>query len=107
MNEDFETVFPLPWYAVVLIILLCWPSMVFAEPMYLTTTPNGTVITLHSEKCQLTEVVNLPKRATWREGIKTFEGCWGLSPLGLVMFYFDDKTVAMVPADSFQRVQGV
>ena|SRR5688572_20475 len=108
MNER-KTVFPLPVWFVLIVTLLfgCWPNRLNAEPMFQTSTPDGTVITIHSEKCEMKEVVNLPKRATWREGAKTYEGCWGLSPMGVVMFYFSDKTVAIVPAEVFQKVTGV
>ena len=34
------------------------------------------------------------------------EGCWGVSPLRLVLFYFADKTVAAVPQQMFVPVSG-
>lgn len=89
------------------LLILFWPLEAKSEPMFQTVSPDGIVITLHSEKCDLKEIVNLPKRATWQEKAKSYEGCWGLNPLGVVMFYFTDKTIAVVPAEAFQKVTGV
>ncbi len=83
--------------------------LAFAEPVARAVVNNGqVVITVHSEDRALTAVVtNLPKRATWVEGGKTFEGCVGVSPIGVAMFYFlADKSVAAVPLEMFQPVTG-
>jgi hypothetical protein len=105
MNDEY-TVIPLPVWFVFLVALL-FSCQASAEPLYQTKTPDGTVITLYSESCALSEVSNLSKRATWQEANKQYEGCWGVSPFGLVMFYFDDKSVAVVPAEAFRKVTGV
>ena len=107
MESDDFTIVPLPLYALVLIILFCWPASLLAEPLFRVNTPDGVVITLHKEKCELNEVVNLPQHATWDEKGKTFKGCWGFNPIGVVMLYFSDKTVATVPASAFSKVIGV
>lgn len=107
MNDDkVETVFPLPVYAVLIALALCWPSMVFAEPVF-STSGGGVTVTLHKEKCAMPQVTNLPLRATWEENGKTFEGCVGaIPPLRAFIFFFSDLTVTAIPMDAFQRVQG-
>lgn len=94
------------WLFGALMFILPFPAN--AEPQFRATV-QGVVITLHSEKCELAEVSNLPRRATWLESGKTFEGCFGyVEQLQLLMFYFkDDKTVAGLPAGVFSRVTGV
>lgn len=80
-----------------------------ADPLYRASIL-GVVITLHSEECALKDKVsNLPRKATWVENGKTYQGCFGyVEPLGLFMFYFsDDKTVAGIPASAFSKVHGV
>lgn len=67
---------------------------------------DGVRIVVYDEPCKLPAVANLPRRATWAEKGKTFEGCAGISPIGVVMFFFDDKTVAAVPVQAFTRVTG-
>ena len=90
-------------------VFLFLPAGVKAEPQYRATV-QGIVITLHSEECALKgQVSNLPRRATWLENGKTYEGCFGyIEPLQVLMFYFvDDKTVAGIPAGAFTKVTGV
>lgn len=102
------TVIKLRWYIVALIVFFCWPSMVFAEPVF-STEAGGIRITLYSDKCQLKDQVsNLPVRATWEEGGKTFEGCVGSNPqLRMFIFYFSDRSAVVVPMAAFERVVGV
>lgn len=105
---EHETVFPLPaWVVLLATLLFGCPSSLSAEPLFRVTTPDGVVITLHKDKCEMREVSNLPRSATWDEKGKTFKGCWGVSNLGVVMLYFSDKTVAVVPASAFEKVIGV
>jgi hypothetical protein len=102
------TVIPLLLWALVAACFL-YAVKAHAEPI-LQASQGGVTITLHSEDCKITELVaNLPKRATWQEQGKTFEGCFGAVPqMGLVMLYFkEDKSVAGVPIDAFKRVVGV
>jgi hypothetical protein len=35
---------------------------------------------------------------------KTLEGCAGATQFGVLIFYFDDKTVAVVPVEHFAKV---
>lgn len=103
----------LPWlmWAVILstVILALWAGKVYAEPMAVANVNGGqVVIMVYTDDCNLKDtVINLPKRATWTEGGKTFEGCVGVQPeAGVAMFYFDDKTVAIVPLQIFARATG-
>lgn len=104
MNEFAK----LPWYVCLLAFLFCWPSIAFSGPM-LKASVDGVEITVYSEECGLKNVVsNLPKRATWVEKGKTFEGCAGATPFGVLLFYFrEDRTVAVVPAEHFVQITGV
>jgi hypothetical protein len=93
------------WFNVVAFLLFSWPA--FAEPM-VKANVQGIEITVYTEDCALKNVVsNLPKRATWVEKGKTFEGCAGATQFGVLIFYFNDKTVAVVPVEHFAKVVGV
>lgn len=82
-------------------------SEVRAEPIFRSAAGN-VIVTLFDEKCQLSEISNLPRRAVWNENGKDVEGCWGLSQVtGAVIFYFSDKTVFDMPRQVFGRVSGV
>lgn len=101
------TIIPLRYWAILSVLVLStFVPNLRAEPMY-STEADGATVTLHSEPCQLTNVVtNLPRRATWSEKGKVFEGCWAARPdAGLVVLYFSgDKTVGIAPMQAFQRV---
>lgn len=64
------------------------------------------VLTLTDEPCALSAVSNLPSRAVWQEKGETIEGCYGRLN-GVVVCYFADLTVAILPAAAFRRVVGV
>lgn len=78
-----------------------------AEPMF-QVRQGDVVITLHSEECALKEVSNLPRRATWTEGGKVYEGCFGVQPAmeAVMMYFVGDKSVAVAPVSIFQKVVG-
>jgi hypothetical protein len=62
-------------------------------------------ITLYDESCAIAAVANLQRRATWAENGKVFEGCFGVSEIGVVMLYFaEDRSVGAVPTEMFVRV---
>lgn len=106
-DDKVETVFPLPFWALLVAFVLCWPAAVFAKPMAMAQA-GGITITLHNDPCERSEVTNLPMKATWQEKGKTFQGCWGAHPqYGLVMLYWEDKTVVILPGDMFAPVTGV
>lgn len=104
------TVLPwLLWATIVCgVIGALWAGKVFAEPMFAASQGNVT-ITVYSEKCaHLDQVTNAPNRATWKEGDKVYDGCVGAIPeLGVAYFWFEDKTVAVVPLQMFEKVTGV
>lgn len=77
-----------------------------AEPLY-EVQQDGVKITLTDEPCRLRDAVkNLDRRAVWEEKNLKSEGCFGQHPAGIVMFYFEDKTVFILPAGAFTRVFG-
>ena len=103
------TIIPwLVWSLVVLVVIiaLSYASQVKAGPIAQAES-QGIVITVYKEPCKLPAVSNLPVRATWLENGKTYEGCAASNPqLGVVVFYFDDKTVAVVPLQIFVPMTG-
>ena len=92
---------------VLLGIAATWPTKAHAGPI-LKGEAGGVIVTIYEEDCQLTATVtNLPKRATWTEKGKTFEGCIGAHPqFPILMAYFADKTFVVLPVEMFTRVQG-
>jgi hypothetical protein len=65
----------------------------------------GVTITVYNEPCKLTDVTNLPYRATWEENGKVTEGCIAPRPdAGVVVGYFADKTVALMPLQMFKKL---
>ncbi len=65
---------------------------------------DGIKVIVYDQPCALKEIVNLPKRATWTEKGKTTEGCAGVDPRGIVLFYWGDRTVVIVPVQNFVRM---
>lgn len=86
--------------------MIFWPMKASADPLFRMLTPEGVVITLHNDKCLVKEVENLPTRITWDEKGKVTEGCYGVKH-GIVIFYFADKTVGIIPVQVFEKVIGV
>lgn len=77
---------------------------VVAAPVAEFKSEDGVVITATNEPCRITEQVsNLPMRATWKEGRRVFEGCYGIKN-GIVLMFFEDKSVVFVPGQSFTRM---
>ena len=80
-------------------------SPALADPVA-TASADGVLITFYSDKCALKEVVNLPYRAVWTEGGKSVEGCYTARPeAGVVVCYFADKTVGLVPYRALKEVK--
>ena len=97
---------PLFWLAIFIAGLLFWRN-VEAQPV-LQAQAKGVVITIYDEKCTHPEASNLPLRATWSQDGKVFDGCAGaFTDFGVVAFWFDDKTVAVVPVQVFKRMTSV
>lgn len=78
----------------------------FATPIGIATKDQVSVI-LTNEPCRLKEVKNLPYRAIWREPNGEVEGCFSVFPGPSVGVYFEDKTVAVIPAMEFKKVTGI
>ena len=80
----------------------------------LTATPfarlsvEDVVLTLYKDKCRIeSEIKNLPGRAVWSQGGKDVEGCFGVNGnIGVVTFYFADKTATSIPMRQFVGIQG-
>lgn len=88
--------------------LFFWASNAKAEAIY-EANASGVKVTIYSEPCALKDqITNLSGRATWEENGKVNEGCVAFRPdIGLLLFWFDDKTVTVIPAGAFKRVIGV
>lgn len=77
-----------------------------AAPL-VSASAEGAIITLTDEPCALKAISNLPFRATWVEKDKSYEGCYGVrADVGLVVAYFNDATVALIPMQVFKKVVG-
>jgi len=89
-----------------LILLISFPA--FAEPVASARAGDITVI-LYNEPCNLPAVSNLPGRATWHEGGKVFEGCFGVASWApvVMLFFGNDKTVVSYPAQAFKPVTNI
>ena len=101
----------IPWliWAVIAVGIILAVSIVtkaHAGPIAEGAGDNGAKITLYSEPCALKNVTNLANKATWQEKGKVFQGCFGLHPYGVVLAYFDDGTVVIMPVDIFREVKG-
>jgi hypothetical protein len=92
--------------ALCVFVLLMTSFYVYGESMAQVET-NGVRVVLTNEPCKLTSVTNLPYRSTWTEHGKTIEGCFGMFGNQMVGFYFEDKSVAVIPARAFSRLSGV
>ena len=109
---DFPKLTILPWllWALaigVVIAAVLYAGKVRAEPRF-TTTDGNVVVTLYDDACQLTDqITNMPYKATWQEGGKTFQGCWMARPdAQAALAYFADKTVALIPFGMLKAAQG-
>ena len=91
----------------ILLALLFLAAPAFAEPIAVMTL-QGVTVTLTNQPCAIKYVTNLPLRATWKDGSKTFDGCYAVFPESeAVGFWFDDGSVAVVPVMMFKMVTGV
>lgn len=85
--------------------LILFPSVAYAAPVAVMDR-DGIGITLFDEPCKFTHIVNYKYRATWSEDGKTFEGCFGLNTASrVIVAYFDDKSIAVVPMSFFRPVK--
>lgn len=84
-----------------LALLLLFPLIAWAKPLAIAQG-DGVTVTLTDEPCAVKEIANLPYRATWTEKGKTFEGCWAVDE-SLVVSYWSDATVVVLPAQMFKK----
>lgn len=99
---------PLSWTLVIVgLSLALWVAGKPRAAPIAQANSDGTVITLTDEPCAISAVENLPLRATWTQNGKTFEGCWAAHPAGIVLLYFDDRSVTIAPRSVFQKLTGV
>lgn len=91
-----------------LLLLISLPA--FADTIAVARH-EGITISLHDTECKSKGVKNLPYRAVWDEtnGKKSIkvEGCYGVAGGQIVMMFFDDKTVAVLPTQLFQKATGI
>lgn len=88
------------------LLAVTWPTNAHAGPIYKAEDAEMRIV-LTDEDCKLKQVVtNLPKRATWVDKNGKYEGCYAIHEIGIVVAYFSDKTVAILPAYIFQKVAG-
>ena len=88
------------------ILALCLAFTAQAEPVA-SAAGGGVSISLYTDKCALSAVSNLPFKATWTEKGKVSQGCYGVAYQEVVMLYFEDKTVVVLPVGMFKKVTGV
>lgn len=97
----------LPRWFVALAFIVALPTLAFADPMF-QAEADGAKVVLTDEPCKLQAVANLKYRATWSEKGKTYEGCFGPRPdMGVVMAYFEDRTVVALPIQMFVKVSTI
>jgi hypothetical protein len=87
-------------------VLLTFATGAFAKPV-LRTSSGPVTITLYDDKRVCQQATNLPRKAVWMEAGKEIHGCWGLNPFGMVMFWFEDRTVASAPGHEFVEIKEV
>jgi len=88
------------------LLLLVHFTNAYAEPIY-EASVQGIRIVVYKEKCKLEAITNLPWRAVWFQNGQETEGCIGAKDdLGVVVGYFADKTIVVLPTDLFRRLTG-
>ena len=81
-------------------------SVALAAPVAVAKQ-DGVTVTLYNEPCKLA-AVDLPHRATWVSEGKAFAGCAGLhAAFPIVVLYFADRSIAIVPVAVFAPLSGV
>jgi hypothetical protein len=88
------------------VVLLTFATGAWSKPV-LRLSGTDVVITLYDDKKSCPAAANLLRKAVWLEKGKSVEGCWGFNPIGVVMFWFEDKTVAAAPAQAFVEINEI
>lgn len=81
--------------------LLLLASSAYADT-FTAAIDGATVTVMTHEPCALAGVSNLPSRAVWKEGAKSYAGCVGHRS-GILIFYFDDRSVVILPSQIFAK----
>ena len=87
------------------ILALCLAFSAQAEQIA-SASGEGITVGIYTDKCALNSVSNLPYKATWTEKGKVSQGCYGINS-GVAVFYWEDKTVVILPVSLFQRTTGI
>jgi len=66
----------------------------------------GITVTLTDEPCAVTAIANLPGRITWEEHGRIVEGCYTVTG-PMIVAYFADRTVVLMPAQLFTKVRAI
>lgn len=93
----------LAWFGALLVVGLYLEAK--AVPILVHTTQD-VIITITDEPCAQ-KVVNLPQRAVWKDKRGSWEGCVGVSRIGILVFYFTDGEIVLLPPTVFRPVMGV
>ena len=90
-------------FALAVVLFIVAPALL-AAPRFMAQADDVSIV-LHDEPCAFKDkVTNLPFRATWHEADKVVEGCWTVNGADIVMLWFEDRTVAGLPKDHFERI---
>ena len=94
---------------IVSVILACvFMVIAFAVAFPPLARAQEGAVALLGEPCRLKDrVINLPFRATWTEGGKVYEGCWGRhrQAPGVISTYWEDKTIVPIMVDEVRPVR--
>ena len=96
------------WLKIALIVagillgLIVWVIPAKAAAIYQSEF-DGIRVVLYDDACMLSAVANLPSRAEWTEGGRTFDGCWARGG-HIIVAYFSDRTIVLFPVQAFERV---
>ena len=92
--------------AIFALTLLVYVIPAHAKPIA-TATQGAVVVTFTDEPCTLSEQIKgLPGRATWTEKGVVTEACYTLAG-PLLMIYYADKTLGLVPKADLQPVADI
>lgn len=87
-------------------VLLLAACTAHADPIAVSTSAEGATVTLYSSRCELPGVSNLKQRATWDDKGKRYEGCFTVQH-GIVIMYWDDRSIVIAGQGAFVRAAGL
>ena len=103
------------WVLIFLLFVLAiaW-NYAIAEPVA-RAVEGGVSVILYSDICEL-DVQGLPMKATWGDGKRLWNACFDVRdpffgmirpPALIILMYFDDKSIVMLPAHLFKPYSGI